>query len=87
MLHEQKLMVNEVVKGIIRDKIESLIDNDLFMDNELRDRVWNNLPEELRRVEEIEKGIFEGEDGFVDCEKDITKLVDSLTKIFMNRFQ
>lgn len=52
---EKKNRIRETVRGVIDGKVSSLIDNDLFMDNELRDRVMDELPEDLMLDEEVER--------------------------------
>ena len=74
-----------VVRGVMSQKVESLIENDIFMDNEARDRVFDELPPDLVDDPEVEMCLLRGQDGACVTEV-VEAFIDTLTNCFMNRF-
>jgi len=71
----------------MENKVNSLIDDDIFMDNETRDRVWDSLSQsDLSDDPEVEECIMNGNDGAVVTEV-VEAFIDTLTNAFMKRFE
>lgn len=85
---EKKSQIREVVRNIIENKVSSLVNSDIFSDNELRDQVLNDLSilkPDLIDDEEVEDCLYHGEDGRVDTQI-YEQFVDTLTDGFMEQF-
>jgi hypothetical protein len=82
---EKKNRMRMVVREVIDGKVTSLINDDIFADNELRDRVFDSLPTDLVDDPEVEECLLRGEDGACVTEV-IEAFIDTLTNAFMNRF-
>lgn len=83
---EKKNRIREIVREVMDGKVSSLVENDIFTDNEVRDRVNDELPLDMLNDEEVEKCILEGVDGFIDNGV-YEMFVDTLTDAFMERFK
>jgi len=70
----------------MENKVNSLMNNDIFMDNEVRDRVFDSLNQsDLGDDPEVEICLLRGADGAV-VEEVVEAFIDTLTNAFMNRF-
>ena len=58
---EKKNKMRMIVRDVMSQKVESLIENDIFMDNEVRDRIFDSLPSDLEIDDEIEECLLNGE--------------------------
>jgi hypothetical protein len=83
---EKKNKMRMIVRDVMSQKVESLIENDIFMDNEVRDRIFDSLPSDLEIDDEIEECLLNGEDGWIS-NKVCEMFIDTLTDSFMNRFE
>lgn len=83
---EKMNKIREIVRDVMDGKVNSLINDDIFMDNETRDRVWDRLTEEFTNDEEVVNSIFNGNDGYLHTEI-VEPFIDDLTEAFMKRFE
>jgi hypothetical protein len=83
---EKKDKIRIVVREVMSRKVNSLIDDDIFMDNDVRDRVCGDLPDDIIDDAEVLKCICEPNDGAVVTEV-VEAFIDTLTQAFMKRFE
>jgi hypothetical protein len=83
---EKKDKIRIVVREVMSRKVNSLINDDIFMSNDVRDRVYGELPDNILFDEEILKCICEPNDGACVTEV-VEAFIDTLTQAFMNRFE
>lgn len=86
---EKKFKIREVVRDIMENKVNSLVNSDIFSDNEVRDRVLDDLymfHPDFVNDEEVEDCLYNGDDGRVDTQI-YEQFVETLTDCFMNRFE
>jgi len=83
---EKKAKIREIVRAKMTDRVDSLINDDVFMDNDMREKIWDALPPELSNDEEVNDCMFCGQDGAVVSEV-VEAFIDTLTNAFMKRFE
>jgi hypothetical protein len=83
---EKKEKIRPIVREVMSQKVGSLINDDIFMDNDVRERVWDKLPDDLMNDKEVEKCLLDANDGA--CVSEVCEaFIDTLTNAFMGRFE
>lgn len=83
---EKKSRIREIVRNLMKDKVDSLVENDIFMDDEIRERVFGELDSDLIDDVEILDSIDTGKNGNINKQV-YEQFIDTLTDSFMNRFK